>query len=503
MALVTDSKHHLYHSGRGRQSRQTAVLLIGQNRSDLYLIQRLLGEIGDFRIYEASTFKEALKVTKYLSLDLIIVDDLFEPVDGYDIISKLDETSYLSKVPKILLLTEDFKTEKRASFYRSELDYIKKPIDRTIFRRRIENALRKSTRSGVNGSLFSALIELRFEEAKSLIGIYKSLLEIDENILCVYDAQSNAIVEFNHLFTQFFGSFRFVNRVLSSPRLLRRFAPYMAESNYINHFDSGQWLDMLLSSEKFQFMLRLNIAQSSYTFNIFVKPIAVADKRLYLVKLVNHTAHITLQSEQYRNMERLKNYLLSHELYRNDHKLQALLRNGEDTPDTETIKTVSSGKIPRRSRSFDLYRTLLSKLIEPYSGTELYLDGERIHRLMEQERFNLKADIDKEAFEALIEGLLDCYVGDQFKTALGSRVDISLEKQAQSILFSMRIDTKEESEGESSLFGRLFKKEEPVESGVTILPKKVEWAVEKLGAKLKHNHDGRIRHFLVTIPLKD
>ncbi|OQX74541.1 MAG: hypothetical protein B6D59_02160 [Campylobacteraceae bacterium 4484_4] len=502
MALMTEIKQDAHDTTRGlKHPRQPAVLLIGQNRSDLYLIQQYLAEIGDFRLYEASTFKEALKVTKYLSLDLIIIDDLLEPVDGYDIILKLNKTSYLAKIPKLMLLTEDFKTEKRSTFYTQELDYIKKPIDRTIFRRRVENALRKSVHNGVNGSLFSALIELRFAEAKSLIEIYKSLFEIDENILCVYDSESNSIVEFNHLFTQFFGSFRFVNRVLSSPRLLRRFAPYMSESNFINHFDIANWLEMLLSNEEFAYLLRLRIAQNSYTFNLLVKPVPVANKSLYLLKLINHAGKIELQSEQQRRLDRLREYLLSQERYRNDDRLLALLGdNSVASKLTQESEEQTKRSLPAY-RAFDLYQTLLSQLLDSYSGTELYLEGERIHRSMSD--LSLKANIDKEAFIALTEGLFEYYIGEQFKISLGSRVDLSLEREEEYILFSMRIDSNEEREGEKRFFERLFKKEESIGSSTMILPKKVEWAVEKLDAKLKHNYDGKIRTFLVTIPLKD
>ncbi len=481
MALAQTRPLHQHFTSQ----RQPAVMVVSQNRSERFLIAKLLEAIGTFRLYEVQSTAQALKVAKYLSLDLIIVDDMMRPEDGYEIVDKLDAIPYLEPIPKLMLVTEQFKKEKRMHLRSKETDFIKKPIEAAIFRRRVESALKRAAHSGVNGSLFGQLIEHRLDEAKALIGIYKSLLEIDEEILCVYDARSHTIVEFNRHFTRFFGNFRFVNRILADRKLLRRFLPYQEQAHFINHYDSARWPQLFLSQEDRPTMMQIRHFTNRYTFRLFVRTITIPGKELYLIRLADKTTPTKKSDKELETrFDRLKRYLLSKEGYSEDKQLMQLLG-------VQTHLQAKCAPQPQK-RAFDLGGELIT-LFKAYERLSCTLNGTPLSRA----QLHLRSTIDKEAFIAMVEGLLECFVGDS--ATQETRIETVVEEREDQILFAMRILSEEEPAHES-LFERLFKREEKFERTTQLLPKRVEWAIGKLDGQIRQSYDGHIRQFLIMIP---
>ena len=481
------------------------ILLISQNSLDIFLVNKLLKDLGDFKIYEAGNIKSALKVVSYMSLDLIIVDDTLPTVSGSEVINRLNRSEILRYVPKIMLLTEDYKESLYSDSNYDNLDFIKKPIDSMIFKTRIHSIFKNRQDHFMGSSLFENMIDSKINEAKEFLKIYKSFLDIDQNLLFVYDKRTNQVLDSNKNFTKFFGENRLFNRIVSNPRLLKRFVPPLSDPNYLNSHHIATWLDLITSASDFNFLVTIKNRSKEYSFNVLVNKMKLFGKDMYIVKLSNHTLDIP-SAKQIKFQEQKVNSSLS-SLQKS---LNALKSSDEKVEIEHDIKVlldaleISSSYFERRSKhrsdEINVHFVIATILKDSAYDIEATLNGVAVNEDFKPDQDILYVKLSPDAIRDLVRGILGSY-----HDCRNLKVDVKLYQLKENLKIEIITTSENENSSGSTLINKLFKKEneEELKENNThhVAPKHVQNALSVMNADMKTYFNSGENIFLITIPL--
>ncbi len=515
--MTIDTQNSTLHTASAHaastETEQNAILVITQNHDDLVLIKKLLESSGNCKVYEAGNLKSAFKITSHLEIDLIIVDEKLPSAEGFEIIDKLNKRELLKEVPKILLINSTFKKERYDSYRDINLDFMRKPIDTVMLRARV-NTLFKNMHKKPHESIFEEMMVAKIEEAKAFLGIYKSFLDVDENILFIYDKKRNKIIEANKVFMRFFEDVELVNRILASKHLIRRFVPRMEDANYLNHYDFAAWDQIAGVTQDFHFALKILKDNTPYSFSVLLKKTGIKGQEMYVVKLLNNhhylpeTKTVLDQFEACRKEANEALHLLKEELdldekersyrkiYMNLQKISTLINTNhhEDMLDIDL----------EDKREVNAY-FIIASLLKNYAAYKtLYLNGIKVDKSLEENHEEIYVAIDPNALQDAIKGIIDSYFTAPVQYDQ-RRIRVDLYKGGSELKVEVRASERKERiyKKESSVIDKLLKKEKlTFNDGARndILPKNVQQAVDILGADVQHFSANGETIFLITIP---
>ncbi|GEM_PF-5549548 len=506
---LLDTRHE---SARQNTKPRHKVLVITQNHIDLALIKKSLESMGTCKVYEAGNIKAAFKIASYLDIDLIIVDEKLPTAEGFEIIDKLNQRKLLKEVPKILLITSAFKKERYDSYRDINLDFLRKPVDTVMLKARV-NTLFTNMHKQRKTSVFEGMLENKLEEAKAFLGIYKSFLDVDENILFIYDKTSNKVVEGNKVFLRFFEDMDQLNRVLQTKHLFKKFVPYQEDANYLNHYDFSEWSQIAGMSDDFHFALRIEKEGTSYSFTVMLKRVEIADQEMYVVKFLNNQNYlpsVTGERQLTDKMRRQINEELSlikeeidlDEKIRSYKRIYLSLRKISEMvnkDEKEDILKIDQAHLHLVNAYF-----VIASLLKNYSSYKtLYLNGTFVDKHLEENFEEIYVRVDPNALQEAVKGIIDSYFTAPVEYDK-RRIKIDLYRHDDELRIEIRASDRSRKPKEPSMFDRLLKKEEltlPQNAEADILPKNVQKAIDLLKAQVSHfNADGDTI-FIVKIPL--
>lgn len=262
------------------------IAIVSENSLEIYLIKKYLPKEEGYRVLEASSLKELLKITNYLSVDLIIVDDGLNENKGIATINKLLEFEPLKKTPVMLLLSRNYSKDE-LSINTKNIEYIKKPIDEVIFKHRVMLLIDKSKGQIQRSSYFNNMALKRIDEAKDYFSIYHNIFLNDSNMMIIYDKTKDSFIEANSSFERFFGNIRLFNRIFFNKKLLAKSVKKIDEPNFLNYYDSSKWIDMVLKNSEFNYLVKVNRTFEEFSFNVIATKLDSNIGELYLLKLIN------------------------------------------------------------------------------------------------------------------------------------------------------------------------------------------------------------------------
>lgn len=481
------------------------ILLISQNSLDIFLVNKLLKDLGNFKVYEVGNIKAALKVVSYMSLDLIIVDDKLPTVSGGDVIARLNRNQLLKDVPKVMLLTEDYQESLYSNANHDNLDFIKKPIDSMIFKTRIHSILKTQQDKFMGGSLFENMIDRKINEAKEFLKIYKSFLDIDQNLLFVYDKKGNQIVESNKNFTKFFGENRLFNRVLSNPRLLKRFVPHFSNPNYLNSHHQATWLDLITAAQDFNFLVTIKNKSKEFSFNVLVNKMKLFNKDMYIVKLSNHILDVP-SSKQIKFEDKEINFCLA-SLQESLNALDEIEKKADIESDIKTLLDtlkISSSHFERRSKDrshqINVHFIIATVLKDKIDDIKATLNSVSVDEAFRLDQDILYAKISPDALRDTIRGILDIYHDTK-----NIKVDVKYYQLQHNLKIEIITTSEDQEHSSKALINKIFKKENDeemaLETSQQVAPKHLQKSLALMNADIKTYFNSGQNIFLLTIPL--
>jgi len=429
-----------------KSTKKYKILVISENSLDIYMIKKYLPKEQGYNILEASSLANALKILNYITLDLIIIDDILHGKDdGYTILKKLSTMQIIKDIPKMLLLTKGYEDRDMPSYNR-DFDYVKKPLDGIVFKHRTQLLIDNSKEVSAKKSYFKQLSYQKFLEASSYLGVYHDIFEMDEGMSLIYDRDLNTFVESNSAFENFFTNIRVFNRIVFNKKLVKEYLPYIDESNYINHYKSDEMMDAIIKNLEFNFSLKVKLSFNEYSFSVVAKKIELKGRDLYLIKFINildylpksdsevRSANITLKESNLASFKdeflKLRSNLQKSQLNNKEHidklvyqlssKLSILC---DDSSIIDDYKVINKENI----------YALISKNLKDYdSKYSITLNSKKIDENFDENSEVIYSKVDEKNITRFVKLLLDCYAN--------SDIDMLLYESNETIIMELAFD---------------------------------------------------------------
>jgi len=470
-----------------KSTKKYKILVISENSLDIYMIKKYLPKEQGYNILEASSLANALKILNYITLDLIIIDDILHGKDdGYTILKKLSTMQIIKDIPKMLLLTKGYEDRDLPSYNR-DFDYVKKPLDGIVFKHRTQLLIDNSKEVSAKKSYFKQLSYQKFLEASSYLGVYHDIFEMDEGMSLIYDRDLNTFVESNSAFENFFTNIRVFNRIVFNKKLVKEYLPYIDESNYINHYKSDEMMDAIIKNLEFNFSLKVKLSFNEYSFSVVAKKIELKGRDLYLIKFINildylpksdsevRSANITLKESNLASFKdeflKLRSNLQKSQLNNKEHidklvyqlssKLSILC---DDSSIIDDYKVINKENI----------YALISKNLKDYdSKYSITLNSKKIDENFDENSEVIYSKVDEKNITRFVKLLLDCYAN--------SDIDMLLYESNETIIMELAFDEANMKEDE-------------------ILIKDLTFATKELDATLERVKESKKVIIIVNLP---
>ena len=121
--------------------RRMKILIVDDEPANVALLQEILFENGYARIEAIGDSKLVLEACKKFQPDLILLDLMMPPPDGFAILESLRSESDESFLPIVVLTADTGEETKRRALGAGATDFLCKPFDHTEVVLRIRNLL--------------------------------------------------------------------------------------------------------------------------------------------------------------------------------------------------------------------------------------------------------------------------------------------------------------------------------------------------------------------------
>lgn len=118
------------------------VLIVDDAELNREMLDTILGE--DYSIMKAENGKEALRLLNEFHNEIVVVllDLIMPEMNGYEVMDVMKEKGWIEKIPILIISGETaIETEKKCFDY-GVSDFIRKPFDNSLVRRRVTNVVR-------------------------------------------------------------------------------------------------------------------------------------------------------------------------------------------------------------------------------------------------------------------------------------------------------------------------------------------------------------------------
>jgi putative two-component system response regulator len=118
------------------------ILIVDDESANIALLEEILVENEFTRFESVSDSKRTLEVCKNFQPDLVLLDLMMPPPDGFTILERLRAETQETFLPIVILTADTNEETKRRALEAGATDFLLKPFDHTEVALRIRNLLR-------------------------------------------------------------------------------------------------------------------------------------------------------------------------------------------------------------------------------------------------------------------------------------------------------------------------------------------------------------------------
>lgn len=156
--------------------RQT-ILIVDDAEMNRMMLSDMLGDQYDY--VEAADGREALRILeKNVSIDLILLDINMPEMNGFEVLEEMNRYHWIEEVPVIMITAEESVESMEHAYSLGVTDYIPRPFNVYIVRRRVENTLNLYVNQKRLMRLVSDQIAEKEENNTLMVSILSNVVEI-------------------------------------------------------------------------------------------------------------------------------------------------------------------------------------------------------------------------------------------------------------------------------------------------------------------------------------
>ena len=181
--------------------RQT-ILIVDDAEMNRMMLSDMLGDQYDY--VEAADGREALRILeKNVSIDLILLDINMPEMNGFEVLEEMNRYHWIDEVPVIMITAEESVESMEHAYSLGVTDYIPRPFNVYIVRRRVENTLNLYVNQKRLMRLVSDQIAEKEENNTLMVSILSNVVEIRNhesgdhirNIRCITELLLHQLVQ--------------------------------------------------------------------------------------------------------------------------------------------------------------------------------------------------------------------------------------------------------------------------------------------------------------------
>lgn len=117
------------------------ILIADDNEINRAILADMLGD--EYEILEASDGKQAIGILQQYSseIDLLLLDIVMPEMDGFEVLTMMNKYHWIDEVPVIMISAESAASNVERAYELGVTDYINRPFDALIVRRRVVNTI--------------------------------------------------------------------------------------------------------------------------------------------------------------------------------------------------------------------------------------------------------------------------------------------------------------------------------------------------------------------------
>ncbi len=160
------------------QSEKPLVLIVDDSEMNRAILNEMLKD--EYCILEADNGRAALDmVDRYGDeLSLVLLDIVMPGISGFEVLSGLSRRSVSDNLPVIMISSEDSDDMVLRAYELGASDYINRPFDSRVVRRRVSNTIRLYAKQRRLTSLLSQQYNERVKNSRMLIDIMAGVMEL-------------------------------------------------------------------------------------------------------------------------------------------------------------------------------------------------------------------------------------------------------------------------------------------------------------------------------------
>lgn len=160
------------------QSQKPSILIVDDSEMNRIILNEMLKD--EYRILEADNGRAALDmVDRYGDeLSLVLLDIIMPGMNGFEVLGDLSRRSAADNLPVIMISSEDSDDVVLRAYELGASDYINRPFNARVVRRRVSNTIRLYAKQRRLTSLLSQQYNERVKNSRMLIDIMAGVMEL-------------------------------------------------------------------------------------------------------------------------------------------------------------------------------------------------------------------------------------------------------------------------------------------------------------------------------------
>lgn len=160
------------------QSDKPLVLIVDDSEMNRAILNEMLKD--EYYILEADNGRTALDmVDRYVDeLSLVMLDIVMPGISGFEVLADLSRRSVSDNLPVIMISSEDSDDMVLRAYELGASDYINRPFDSRVVRRRVSNTIRLYAKQRRLTNLLSQQYNERVKNSRMLIDIMAGVMEL-------------------------------------------------------------------------------------------------------------------------------------------------------------------------------------------------------------------------------------------------------------------------------------------------------------------------------------
>ena len=160
------------------QSEKPSILIVDDSEMNRAILNEMLKD--EYRILEADNGRTALDmVDRYGDeLSLVLLDIIMPGINGFEVLGELSRRSVADSLPVVMISSEDSDDVVLRAYELGASDYINRPFNARVVRRRVSNTIRLYAKQRRLTNLLSQQYNERVKNSRMLIDVMAGVMEL-------------------------------------------------------------------------------------------------------------------------------------------------------------------------------------------------------------------------------------------------------------------------------------------------------------------------------------